>query len=191
MFVKMNSKIDRVKAIAARKNRKGFGLIELTLALAIAAVVGIVVFRAYSGASESNRIQEQTQQVGQVRAAIENLYASQTNFADLKNSAIVKNLPASMVDEAADTITNPFNGTVVVEPGLVNTADDAFTITLSNLSDTACQRLAATDLGRNVKRVNIGAVAVIGSNDGAYSPAEATTKCTGGSAGNTVSWLFQ
>jgi Tfp pilus assembly protein PilE len=187
----MNNFIANMRKRYSKANRKGLNLIELTLVLALIATIGFLVFRQYSSTVEANRIQEETSQVGQVRAAVENLYASQTNYDNLDNAAIIKGLPKSMVDETANTITNPFGGFVEVASADVVGTADGFTITIDNLSDTACQRLSSSDFGRNVKYVNIGAVATNGANEGSYTPADAATACTSGSAGNTVSWLFQ
>ena len=104
------------------------------------------------------------------------------DFTGLAASSIGASLPSSLYNTTAQTISNPFNGTIAVAPG---TDTGTYTIAASNLPADACQRIAVMDMGRSVKKVTIN------STDAAAvpaTPAEGSTNCQGG---DSVTWTFQ
>ena len=72
-----------LEKIRAAKAGKSFGarlaitLVELTLVLALAAIVVFVAVRAYSNAQENSRVQQAASTVGQIRSVVESLAQGQ------------------------------------------------------------------------------------------------------------------
>jgi len=167
--------------------RAAITLVELTLVLALAAIVVFVAVRAYSNAQENSRVQQAASAVGQVRSVIESLAQGQANYGFLGTSVatnaatLSSSLPVSFTN-AAGGLVQPFGALEVA--GQASGAD--YTITLKGLPADACQRLAVMDMGRSVTGVMAGSAAA--AVTGGYTPATAATDCANG---GDVAWTFQ
>jgi hypothetical protein len=98
-----------------KARRKAETLVELTLGLALAALVIFGAVRAYSMAQENNRTHQLVQEIGQVRAAVASKYEIGANYASLTSANIVPQMPVSLLDSSRSKIMDPFGGEVVVE----------------------------------------------------------------------------
>ena len=180
-----------LEKIRAAKAGKSFGarlaitLVELTLVLALAAIVVFVVVRAYSTAQENSRVQQAASTVGQIRSVVESLAQGQASYAFLgadtaaATGAISASLPSSFV--SGGNLVQPF-GTI----DIAQTGSD-YTVTLNSLPADACQRLAVMDMGRSVSAVKAGSTAI--DLTSATAAATAATACAAG--GVAVAWTFQ
>jgi len=101
--------------ILKRMGRKAVTLVELTLGLALAALVIFGAVRAYSIAQENNRTHQLVQEIGQVRAAVASKYEIGANYATLTSASIVAQMPISLLDSTGAKIMDPFGGEMVVE----------------------------------------------------------------------------
>jgi type II secretory pathway pseudopilin PulG len=128
--------------------RSAYTLVEITLVLALAVIVVFVALRAFSQAQENSRVQQTASEIGQVRGAVESIYANQPDFSGLDAAAIIPSLPASQV--TATTITDPFQGQVFVEPDKNVNANDSYDIIVGGLTNDACERLAVMDMGKSM-----------------------------------------
>ncbi|MCC0004644.1 MAG: hypothetical protein H6872_05700 [Methylobacteriaceae bacterium] len=90
-------------------------MVELTLVLALAAIVVIVGMRAYSDARENSRIQQLITEIGQVRAAVASRYEMGGSFENLNASVIATSMPKSLVTSDGSAIIDPYGGQVAVE----------------------------------------------------------------------------
>lgn len=163
--------------------RAAITLVELTLVLALAAIVVFVAVRAYSNAQENSRVQQTASAVGQVRSVVESLAQGQANYAFLGTDAagtLAPSLPASMSSTSGNTTTlsQPFGALTVAQNG------NEYTISAAALPADACQRLAVMDMGRSVTAVKAGTTELTLP----ASPSEAATACATGGA---VAWTFQ
>jgi prepilin-type N-terminal cleavage/methylation domain-containing protein len=80
-----------------RAKRRGVTLVELTLALALAAVVVMVGLRMYSAARHNSQVRTLSEQLSQVYSATIAAAGNSHNFASLETATIAKNLPPTMV----------------------------------------------------------------------------------------------
>ena len=101
--------------VLKKARRKAVTLVELTLGLALAALVIFGAVRAYSMAQENNRTHQLVQEIGQVRAAVASKYEIGANYASLTSANIVPQMPVSLLDSSRSKIMDPFGGEVVVE----------------------------------------------------------------------------
>lgn len=180
--------LEKIRAAKAGKSlgaRLAITLVELTLVLALAAIVVFVAVRAYSNAQENSRVQQAASAVGQVRSVVESLAQGQASYANVASySAVKASLPASF--DNGTSLTQPF-GTIALAPNASTGSD--YTVTLNGLPADACQRLAVMDMGRSVTAVSInGADATL-----PVDAAAASTACApaSGSTTSTLAWTFQ
>jgi prepilin-type N-terminal cleavage/methylation domain-containing protein len=161
--------------------RKAFTLVEVLLVLAVATAIIVIGLKIYSSVQENSKITQTATDVGQIRGAVESLYQGQGNFASVTGANIQMALPPSMW--VSPNLVSAFQGVFDVAPATISIAGDSYSVVATNLDQTACLRLATTDLGRSLFGVSIDK-----SNGTAFtntgftvpvSPANAATLCTG------------
>ena len=179
-----------MKKNTAKKNKKGFGLVELALALAIAAIIGLVIFRAYTEARDNQRIEETIGHIKMVNSTVEGIYASRANYNDLRDLSLASHMPKSMIDEQTGEIKNVYSGRFEVDEVSLNSTSDAYRVTIYNIPEKACQRLATSDFGRHAKHVHVSGLAIV-DDPAQLSIMQAKWNCNDATYGNTVSWIFQ
>lgn len=177
--------------------RKGVTLIEITLVLALAAIVAFVGLRAYSQAQANSKVQQAIQAVGQLRAAVESVYQGQPNYTALSAAApnadpgVLKALPLSLTNAtpgtAATNIVGPYRGNILVASNAITSAGDSYSVLVPNIPDDACVRIASSDFGRNTFSVSVAGAALVLP----VTSAAASAACVGGAALNTIMWVFQ
>lgn len=130
---------------AARK--RGISLIEgvLYLVIALAVIVGGIVF--FQQAQLSNQVTDTARAGVAMSSQTRGLYQSQRSFgagditaALLKSGAVPSNFQGN--DGSNDVIVHPFGGNITIAG-----ANTQFTMTLTNMSEAACTRLATVGEG--------------------------------------------
>lgn len=148
-----------VAAVAPRMRRCAITLVEMTLGLALAAIVVFMVLRAYYMAQENQRVHATNQQLGQMFSAVNSVFPLSTNYSTLSNSMIAKAMPPSLVgnDQQGFTpISNPFRGMAYTFGGAVNNDAGTFAIGMDGLTVDACTRIANNFTGyKNLLQVTI------------------------------------
>ena len=176
--------IDHFRSRVAKTafGRAAITLVELTLVLALAAIVVFVAVRAYSNAQENSRVQQTASAIGQVRSVVESLAQGQANYANVATYDAVKaSLPQSF--DNGSNLTQPFGALTIASAA----SGAEYTIAAEKLPADACQRLAIMDMGRSVVGVKAGTTAIDLGATTAVS--DAATACSAG--GVTVTWTFQ
>jgi len=175
--------------------RKAITLVELSLVLAVAAITVFVALRAYSQASENEKIEVLTSEISMIQGAVVSLASNFGNYAGFDGNALVHSIP-----------DNFFNGTYFSQPfgNMWEFADtmffpgDRYDISVNSLTQDACIRLGAMDMGLPNTRIAINEAAFatpIGGTIGSALPivgethqAYAASKCVDGL--NAITWQF-
>ena len=183
-------------------NKKGFGLIELSIALAVAAIIGFVVIRGYSNAQDSKNAQGIIKDIGIVHSTIKTVYGTQRDYMNANISGIKTSLPKSMIENiGVDYIKTSGGGFMTLGAAQMNNTvgiQDVIGYTIMAVDDNVCSKLITSDMGREL--VAIGANGEVrglpqtGGGTPTFTPAEAGTICSwgnqnssNGGAGNQVS----
>ena len=130
---------------AARQ--RGISLIEgvLYLVIALAVIVGGIVF--FQQAQLSNQVTDTARAGVGISSQARGLYQNQRTFgqgADLTAALLASgSVPSNFVNASDDGIAHPFGGGAVTVTG----NNDGFAMTLTDLSEEACLRLATVGAG--------------------------------------------
>lgn len=180
--------------------RAAITLVELTLALALAAIVIFVAVRVYANGQENERVQALSQELATVKSVIDSRWGTVGDYSQVSADAIAPSLPPTMAQPssagyAPTPISNPFRGGVY-SYGMSTTS---YTIEADLISKGACPRLVnlfsdikdltAIDIYDTSGQSQVGHFDVAGS--GRPSPAEIANVC--GDAGLVTAdivWSF-
>ena len=155
--------------------QRGFGLLDVILAsvLLLGALAGIIVL--FNNAQLSNNVTETGQAASTMSSEIRGLYRTSSNFEGLDTQQVIDSgiAPANLIieDEAGDDeIQTPFGGgtTIAFEPD--EDGSPEFEMTMSGLSDAACERLTA---GASTDIDDPSAAGVLGTNYAVTSECDA------------------
>lgn len=125
------------------KNASGRSMIEMLGVLAIIGVLSVGGIAGYSKAMEKFKINKTIEQIAQITANVQTLYAQQTTFDGLNNeSAIAMGVVPSELGTAGGTLTNLFGNSVEIWGD-----GDSFIINFHGMTKEACITLATTDWG--------------------------------------------
>ena len=130
---------------SARK--RGVSLIEgvLYLVIALAVIVGGIVF--FQQAQLSNQVTDTARAGVAISSQTRGLYQSQRTFGENDiTPALIRAgaVPSNFLNAAGDSVVHPFDaaGTITV-----NGNGEGFSMTITNLSEAACARLATVGEG--------------------------------------------
>lgn len=137
-------------------------LVEITLGLAIAAIVVFASIRAYYYSRENALYQQTVEMIGTVRGAIGARYGMTSDYSTVAPNKIIVSLPQSIVNPAGTSLVTPFRGDASVGPDTAARLGDSFYISLNNLPSDACSRLTRSDFGRDAIAMRIDASNAIG-----------------------------
>lgn len=123
--------------------RRAITLVELTLALALAAITVFAVVRAYYNGQENERVFEQSQQLSTLYAVVNTQKPYGGDYSTLTNKSVAPAIPAASIAVVNDwpNIVNPFKGGAYVWGNAIDNDPATFGIAADNLTIDACQRL--------------------------------------------------
>lgn len=160
--------------------KKGFGLLEIGLALLVVAVLGIYSYGQYASAREETLAQSEVADMTSYWAKTQQRYANQSNYAGLTALALVQSnvFPKSMNLIANTSVQNKYNGALAAAPINLTGTLDGVKFTLSGYNKAGC-----TDV---IPKVANGARRII-VNGAAVKPLDATLNIAllGGSCTDT------
>lgn len=186
----MSKSLDsRIKA-AARK-QQGFTLIELAIVLAIAAIIGILIFMRMTKVQNANIANNESSNLAMMVSDARTKFSNQGDYAGVSAAVLINNglVPQTMVSGA--TIKTGWGTGVTVAPSNLNgTANDGikftYTVPKKNCSDFVTGAAAA------VSKITIGTTVVKNAPAGS-STLDMTalgTACDASAAG-TVAAAFE
>jgi major structural subunit of bundle-forming pilus len=168
-----------------KRKERGYGIIEITIGLAAAALIFGLLFAQVTKMNENRKTNATMARIGQVQTVIQTMYESQSTYTGLTTAQVADSnqLPASMIG-AASTVKHSFNDDMVIS---ATAGADSYTIELVGLPTTVCTRLVSMDFGRGMLGAftSDAAAVIVGR---AMTPAEATAACS--SAAVDVTWEF-
>ena len=181
-----------------KKRQRGFTFLEFAGVMALIAIaIGAIAF-FYSNATQSQDINTASQDIAVVSQSIRSVYSGQTDYTGVGTDgvdAVINGgmVPKRMVNAADDGLVHVFEDTITIDEGqsAADTADNAdnFSISMANVPEDACVRLAGIDMGNANTNLQIA--------DGFYTQAAgdlpvgidvASDKCAGGA---TMTWSFR
>ena len=140
--------------------RAAVTLVELTMAMALSAIVIFGAVRSYWNAAENSRLSATADLVGIARSAVASRYAVAPNYASLSTSVIASFFAAGLVSgdgAGGSQIANPYKGVMQIGPDRVSVEGDSFYISFNNLPQGACHKLIRQDFGRDASYVKVDA----------------------------------
>ena len=187
----------RNKANRDFRHERGFTLLELTMSLAIIAVLvgGIVLF--FSSASASQKTSDAMYELGDIQQAVHSMYSGQADYSSLgANGAQIisqsQQIPAKW-GGGSGSLTDPFGGAVSITaegnaiaggPG----PNGAFIVEMDSIPTSACVKMVTQDLGPSM--LGVGVNSSPAGITGPISPVTAQGSCGGGAASNKIFWVF-
>ena len=182
----------KISLLRRIRRRAGFTLLELTMSLAIIAVLigGIVMF--FSNASTAQRTNDTMAELGNIQQAVHSMYSGQPNYSGLTTATIANSsqIPAKW-GGGTGALTDPFGGAVNLSAqGTAITggpaANGAFVVEMDNLPAAACAKVVTQDLGPSLIGVGVGTAPT--TITGPLLPATAQASCVAGSV--NVFWVL-
>jgi hypothetical protein len=142
--------------------RSAITLVELTLGLAIAAIVVFGAIRAYYFSRENALYHQTVEMIGTVRGAVGARYGMTSDYSTVSPGKIIVSLPQSLVNSDGTGLITPYKSDAGVGPDTASRLGDSFYISLNNLPSDACSRLTRSDLGREAIAMRIDGANVVG-----------------------------
>lgn len=175
------------------KNKNGFTLLELTLAMVIIFVLIAGVYVYYKSTRGSGEVTREVENIYTIRAKIEQYYQnSGRNYTGLANQLLIDShaIPTDMVQSGVvGGVGNQWGGQVTVTPGTsVGLTNQAFVITYSGVPDELTVSLASA-AGVNFYRVDVNGVVVKAIGASNINTGTLTNAATQANGGDTVSWI--
>jgi len=148
------------------RTRKGIGLLELMLALAIIAVLIIMATRYYQSTSRNQKVAEAVTQVNALIAASSNWKIGRSAFTGITYAKLYAQglLPKEM---KTDTTATPWGTKISV----ASTAGNSFDMSFEGLDSADCEALA----GRFTESANITTTATCASGKVVFTYSEKGT----------------
>ncbi|WP_411840060.1 type II secretion system protein [Paracoccus sp. ME4] len=143
----------RGKRKLAMKNMKslrkrGFTLVEITLVLIIGLglIVGGLVY--FSQAQNGSDVTDRTRAIVSISSEVRSQYRMSADFDDVTTAAEEDSSggAAATLAESVFAVRSGLPASTFNDVGLTG-GDQAFTVTMANLTDSVCERLAVADLG--------------------------------------------
>lgn len=139
----MKIKLNKMKHLKIKQI--GVGLLELTLALAIIAVILVLATRFYYSAAESRRISDANDQISAIQQALNRWLLSHPDFIDPRTNAAIKNfdplvqrnyLPVTYLH--SNDPKNPWGGDITISASTSN----AITVKFDDINGNSADKMA-------------------------------------------------
>jgi hypothetical protein len=160
--------------------QRGASLLEAIAYLGIAALVVIGAIALLTSAFSSANTNAVSEQISAIQTGVKKLYSGQNaSYTGLTNPVLASAgvFPASISPASDGTVTNTWNGTVVVA---VAASPDQFTITYTEVPQSVC--VNAVSGGGSWTAISVNGTALTLP----VTPAAASGACTTGA--NTIIW---
>lgn len=172
------------------KKRRGFSLLEITLALAIAITIAAGGFTVYKKAQSSQRAEREARNIATIKAGVKSLYGGKSNYEGLVNQVAIEAhiIPDNMlVPGSMRQIVSSYGGQVTVyasDYGITKGPNSSFTIIYAGVPDEDCVKLVPPVVGDlSAAKVNNTRVKEIG---GVLDLDALTTACSEGKNKNQI-----
>jgi type II secretory pathway pseudopilin PulG len=168
------------------KKQAGFSTIELLVVMGIVMSLMIGVFFGYQQLQNSQKTQQESQNLGLLTQGIRDMFKSQPNYSTMTVAGLLNAdlVPNNMISGA--NIVNAFAQTVTVAPATVNAiANAGFAITYNGIPKSPCTKIVTT-AGYNYDIVVVGATTVKFFGNPNIDPTAVAAACAAGAGSNTI-----
>ncbi len=138
-------------------NSQGYNLIEAAIVLGVAGLIVAGIFSAWGAVSSQNRMRRAQDQIMVIVNQIRSTYGNRSQMDNTTDGLAFTNalvnaglLPDSWISNTtSNALGNPYGGTIVVTPDSMpsSTMKDSMNITLSQVSQKDCYKLASNMVG--------------------------------------------
>lgn len=169
--------------------RRGYGLIEIILGIAIIAAFVVRIFQSYTQADTANRHQDFMQMLGLINATIRSNSINAPNFEGVSEATVINALPRKYLlgSGASTAIRSVYARNVAVAPIDINGTLDGFTIS-TDVPRGDCVKTVLADPGRGLVRISVGGTA--STDDERVTQAQAVTMCGSGAATDLLPFVW-
>ncbi len=175
------------KNIAARRNERGFSLLELLLVVGVGALLLLAGIATYRLVTQGNNVNDAVRILATLKQQVQRAFQGQSTYGTGDITPTLVNLngfPSGVYDPGTGNATHPWNDTI-----LITGATTTFTIQFTQVPSDACIQLGTTFNENDSDFVSLQAG---GSTFDAATPvtvAGLTTAC--GAGGNVdMIWTF-
>lgn len=132
-----------MKNIKNYKGQVGATLLEMVMVVGIIAVISIAAISYYNSVNNGNKIKDEVNNLNSLSSAIKNMFNTQGDYEGLNNNAIISSstFPDRMrVRNSPNLIKSSWknDGVVVRAVQMLDTPNDGFTVTYSEVPQKAC-----------------------------------------------------
>lgn len=182
---------ERKSALAAMPvaARRGYGLIEIILGIAIIAAFVVRIFQSYTQADTANRHQDFMQMIGLINATVRSNSINAPNFEGVSEATVINALPRKYLQTTGGTtvIRSVYANNVALAPVDINGDLDGFTITTS-VPRGDCVKTVLADPGRGLVSVSVSGTA--SAADTRVTQEQAVTMCGQGPASALLPFVW-
>lgn len=182
---------EEMLATASPALRKGYGLVEIILGIALIAAFVVRIFQSYTQADNSNRAQDFMSMVGLINATIRSQSINAPDFAGVSVLTIAPTIPRKYISgtAAAPTIRSVYQQDVAIAPADITGTQDGFTIT-TQIPQGECIKVALADMGRGINSILVNATTF---TDARVTQDQASAACGSGTPSTMVpiAWTMQ
>lgn len=179
----------------AKKREEGLSAIEIVLIVLAGLILLAGALVVYHRFTRDNEVSDGVRDLMTIVSGTQTQYQGQAGFTGVDAQLLIdsKIVPSSMAIQGGTTITDPWGGTVTVQPATVGGAADAgFSVTYGSVPQSACNAMGKLQIG-GMQSVSInggtGLLPLSMSNTGTNTPAAVDSVCKAGST-NTLDWTF-
>lgn len=151
-----------------KQKQKGFTLVELMIAIAIAGVLLIALFAIVRSVRQSAAVSAETSNVQALLSGVHSIYPSTSIYTGVSSLQLITaaKVPTNMLDAAGTGLVNSWFGAVTIAPDLAN---GGFDISYANVPASTCIELASA-LSSSLQNIS-------SSTGSLATPALAATNC--------------
>lgn len=172
MIINHHSSNLEAPRVLLRRGR-GYGLLEIALGIAIAALLVAGAMMYFQNASSSRRAKETVEIVAAILSVTHSLYAGQPDYVGLTPEVLAGSSQLPQKFRRGAALVNPFGGALDIWS--THDAGRSWRIRINGLPKDACTYLATKDFGTAVDRILVNEDATGFSQ--AVTPSAASQAC--------------
>jgi len=170
--------MNRLQKNLARKNQRGFALLELTVAIILVSLLGAAAIYAYQANQRRTEVKENVTQVIETSAELQKKFGINNQYGAVTTAIAVQSraVPSNLRVTGTNTAQNSYGGAITAAPLTLTSADDSIALTWSNVPQSQCIDLVQS--GHQVaRRVRVAATVVKVLDTAAPVVATLATQC--------------